>query len=160
MIALLAGGATLIAVLVLLRAFAGGDVRRISKAARYSCAGVLLCAAVGLAAMDRIGLAVLFASMAWGLFTGGSIWPWMPPNLQGDGRGQDRSSGRGPMPDDTGSAMSREEALKLLGLENGAGEAEVNSAHRRLILQTHPDLGGSSYLAAKINEARDVLLGR
>ena len=55
---------------------------------------------------------------------------------------------------------SRSEALKVLGLEEGATQEQIRAAHRRLILQTHPDKGGTSYLAAKINEAKDVLLGR
>jgi curved DNA-binding protein CbpA len=56
--------------------------------------------------------------------------------------------------------MSRAEALKVLGLEDGASEEQVRAAHRRLIVQIHPDKGGTSYLAAKINEAKDVLLRR
>ena len=48
----------------------------------------------------------------------------------------------------------------MLGLEEGATQEQIRAAHRRLILQTHPDKGGTSYLAAKINEAKDVLLGR
>lgn len=57
------------------------------------------------------------------------------------------------------SAMSRAEAYRVLGLEQGASDDEIRAAHRKLMLQNHPDKGGTSYLAAKINEAKDVLLG-
>jgi curved DNA-binding protein CbpA len=54
--------------------------------------------------------------------------------------------------------MTRAEALKVLGLQEGASNDEIRAAHRKLIAQNHPDKGGSDYLASKVNEAKDTLL--
>ncbi len=67
---------------------------------------------------------------------------------RGDGLGMSPGSG----------AMTKEEAYKILGLEAGAAATDVRKAHRRLMQRLHPDLGGTSFLAARINEAKDVLL--
>lgn len=56
-------------------------------------------------------------------------------------------------------AMTHQEAYKVLGLQPGASSVEVRQAHRRLMQRVHPDLGGNAFLAQRVNEARDLLLG-
>jgi len=55
--------------------------------------------------------------------------------------------------------MSTEQAMDILGLKAGYTDEDVKQAHRRMMQKNHPDRGGSDYLAAQINSAKDVLLG-
>lgn len=57
-------------------------------------------------------------------------------------------------------AMTRAEALEILGLNDPAGAAEIDEAYKRLMLKVHPDQQGSEWMAAKLNAARDFLLKR
>ncbi len=71
-----------------------------------------------------------------------------------NGRGDESHSDGG-----HGDSMTREEALAILGLKPGADPAAIKEAHRNLMAKVHPDHGGSTWLAVKLNQARDLLLG-
>ncbi|MCF8479090.1 MAG: hypothetical protein K9H25_01535 [Rhodospirillum sp.] len=71
----------------------------------------------------------------------------------GTGQGSDTRAGP-----DSGGAMTRVEALSILGLEDPVDGEAVRAAYRRLMRRAHPDHGGSTWLAAKVNQAREVLV--
>ncbi|MGI9351484.1 MAG: DnaJ domain-containing protein [Rhizobiaceae bacterium] len=75
---------------------------------------------------------------------------WRENTDTGRSSGQGSASGSGP--------MTKEEAYQILGLGPGASAQEISTAHRRLMKAVHPDSGGSTFLAARINQAKDTLL--
>ncbi len=78
-------------------------------------------------------------------------FPAWRQNAQGNAAGgQSRATPSG--------KMTNEEAYQILGLQPGAGRDEIGRAHRALMKKLHPDQGGSTYLAARVNEAKDTLL--
>lgn len=103
-------------------------------------------------ALEREGyLAELRANDARGAQLFEAYLDRMPPGPD-SGAG---ASGRQRRPD---RGMGVEEAYLVLGLKPGASRADIQAAHRNLIKRFHPDQGGSTWLAAKVNEAKDVLL--
>jgi len=77
---------------------------------------------------------------------------------------QQRFPGEGPFGESQANShnsgdMDRREALNILGLADDASREEIVAAHRSLMQKLHPDRGGNDYLAAKINQAKDFLLG-
>ncbi len=84
----------------------------------------------------------------------GSAEDWQP---RGFAEGEKAEPPRGRA---RANRMSAEEACAVLGVSKTASEEEIKHAHRRLMMKLHPDQGGSTYLAARINEAKEVLLSR
>lgn len=80
------------------------------------------------------------------------------PDWRGEGAAES-DAGQASRPPPRGG-MSAAEALEILGLSPGASSADIKEAHRRLMTKLHPDRGGSTYLAARINQAKDTLLKR
>ena len=151
MLWLILGGLLLFLVLGGLRAFERAPVTTIKSLGAW------------IAALGGISLALLLllsgrGAIALGALTmfGPLIWrQWRASHPAGTSQ-----SAPPPPPPRRSGNMTPEEAYQVLGLRPGASEAEIRAAHHRLMRSAHPDSGGSDWLATRVNQARDVLLGR
>lgn len=147
------GGLVLLAFLAVLRAFERASVKDIKSLGAW------------LAALAGLSLALLMfltgrggAAISGLLLFGPLLWQhWQRVRLNRPTTGRTGNGGSGPRRGTSG--MSRDEAYEILGLRPGASEADIRAAHRRLMRAAHPDGGGSDWVASRVNQARDVLLG-
>jgi hypothetical protein len=126
----------LAAVLYLLGWLPKGNAGKLAAWVR-KFSGVLFVSGAAFILTRNIGFAILGAMLAYAFMEKTS---WIP--------GSARRTG----------GMGVEEAYRVLGLKPGATRDDIQAAHRDLIKRNHPDQGGSTYIAAKLNEAKDVLL--
>jgi hypothetical protein len=124
------------------------DVQNLGAFARKS-SGTLVVFAMALMLTRNLGLAILAATFAYSYF---SFRDWKPY------KDVFERYGGGARSQTTSPRMSLKDAYDYLGLKEGATREEVLAAHRNLIRRNHPDQGGSTHIAAKVNEAKDVLL--
>lgn len=135
-------------------------IRNSARMPKLTPALVQKLAGAGLMAFSGLLLVRGEISIATGLFVfGAGLYGKSALFPNGMNFGQAAGSQKPPphQPPARGS-MSRDEALQVLGLKTGASAEEIKQTHKRLIKDFHPDKGGSDYLAAKINEAKDILL--
>ncbi len=151
---LILGIALLAGILLAGRWFATADPKALIKVVKWLFIGIILAVIIFFAVTGRL---------AWAIAAVPALIPWLlrlraaHRAFRGFG-GQ--VGGNSPGAPDARGAMTEEEAWRVLGLEPGATRDEIKKTHRRLIAGLHPDRGGSDYLAAKINQAKDVLLGK
>lgn len=141
------------AFLLLIRWLGTAEPARLVRTTKWTVIALLAGAAVAALVSGRAAFAIPLLI--------GALTTWLTRLKSASEGGGDnhgaghRKNARAPL-----GAMSRDEALDILGLEPGASEDDIRAAHRRLIRKLHPDQGGSDYLAAKLNEAKDVLLDK
>ncbi len=118
---------------------------------------VLLLGVVGVLLLLRIGAAIPASILGFILFVVMLVEHLMYIRiLHSEHKRYNRSAdGGGQSPK---VQMSEKEAREILGVDAGASAQDIKKAHRDMIARNHPDKGGSKYLAARINEAKDVLL--
>ena len=151
--AVLLGLMALIAALTIVRWYTTAHPKSLKRGLAWLGIGLLGLGVIFLAATGRMGAAL--AALA-GLL----VWAGRIMNLLHMGRQFGGMFGGGRAPAPRTPEITEEEAWRVLGLGPGASAEDIKTAHRRIIEQIHPDRGGTDYLAAKVNLARDFLLKR
>lgn len=143
MIFLLLGLASLVAVMAALGLFSRANIADIKQFGVWTFAigGLLLAALLFLTGRGGLALAGL-------ILLGPLVWSWLRQAMPAAASRPKTATG----------PMSRAEALEVLGLRAGCSPADIKAAYLRLMRTAHPDHGGSDWLAARVNQARDVLL--
>jgi hypothetical protein len=170
MIWIVFGAMALATILAVGRILFDGDPARVRRPARIAST---LCWIVGLA-LTLTGKPIIgLGLMALGALGTGAFARRPKPSRLGEGDRRSGSAGgrahgeahadprfaRGRAPARPG-VMTEEEAYQILGLHPGASLEEVGRAHRALMKKVHPDQGGTTELAARVNAAKDVLAAR
>jgi DnaJ homolog subfamily C member 19 len=152
MIALILGFACLLVLMGALGMFSRAQIATLKSLGIWigAIGGLLLAALLFLTRRGAVALSAL-------IMLGPLVWSWVAQaGRQKMGQGGARPGAGRASPRQ--GAMTREEAYEVLGLRPGASEDDIRAAHRRLMRGAHPDSGGSDWLAARINLARDILL--
>lgn len=148
MLMLVAGLAALAALLFAANAFSRASVASIKSLSAW------IAALGGISLMCLLLLTGRGAAALSGLLLAGPlIWNWWQQHARA-------APSRPPPPPRRAGPMSRTEALEVLGLTDPVSDSDVRAAWVRLMRVAHPDGGGSDWLAARVNQAKDVLLGR
>jgi DnaJ-domain-containing protein 1 len=146
MLWLILGGLVLVLFLAGLRAFEQASVSSIKALFAWIAAlgGLVLAALLLLTGRGPLAVSglAMFGPLIWQRWRAAQSGPAQQP----------------PPPRRPSSAMTVDEAWQVLGLQPGADETAIRAAHRRLMRGAHPDGGGSDWLAARVNQARDILL--
>ena len=149
MLFLLLGAAMLVLLMASLVMFSRAQVTTIKAFGIWvvAIAGLLLATLLFLTGRGGSAIAAV-------IMLGPLVWSWL--KQPGLGSGAKPRVGRAAPPR---GGMTRDEAYAVLGLAPGADEAQIRAAHHRLMRMAHPDSGGSDWLASRVNQARDLLLG-
>jgi len=148
-------GTVIVAILLLgMRAFERASVATIYALLKWIAAfgGIALTTLLFLSGRGPQALAGL-------VMVGPLLWRRWGQHWGQGGSGFSGTTNASPPPHRQSSSMTAADAYEVLGLKPSASPDEIHAAHRRLMRMAHPDTGGSDWLASRINQARDVLLG-